>query len=253
MAYGMMRYAEQPLPEELNGLVAAIWTMAGDGAADDWVEQDATPDGCVEMIHRLRGRSAWGEEQPTLFATGLNLTPVRFRISGDAMFVGVRFWPWAWEMLGGFPCPAFTQGGGQGWIAIDAESQAASLLTAPGDISARIAAAFAAMAPHPIGSHVLAATRVEDIVRASGRSYRAVQRWFENSVGITPRRYLRLIRFHRAMADVGTPTANLADQAAKGGFADQAHMARDFRLLAGLAPRTARERAIGPFLPGDRS
>jgi AraC-like DNA-binding protein len=221
--------------------------MAGDGAPDDWVEQDATPDGCVEVIHRLRGRSIWSDEQPALFATGLNLAPVRFRISGDAMFVGVRLWPWAWEMLGGTPCPTLAQG----WVALDGDSQAASLVMASDDIAARIAAAFATMAPHPIGSHVLAAARVEDIVRASGRSYRTVQRWFENSVGITPRRYLRLIRFHRAMADVGAPAANLADQAAKGGFADQAHMARDFRLLAGVAPRTARRRAVGPFLPGD--
>ncbi|QNA82563.1 hypothetical protein G4G27_11715 [Sphingomonas sp. So64.6b] len=94
MEYGTMRYAEQPVPEDYGALVAAIWTKAGDGAPNDWVEQDATPDGCVEVIHRLHGRSIWGEEQPTLFATGLNLTPVRFRISGDAMFVGVRLWPW---------------------------------------------------------------------------------------------------------------------------------------------------------------
>ncbi|QNA84581.1 helix-turn-helix domain-containing protein [Sphingomonas sp. So64.6b] len=95
--------------------------------------------------------------------------------------------------------------------------------------------------------------RVEDIVRTSGCSYRTVQRWFESSIGITPRRNLRLIRFHRAMVDVGAPATTLANQAPKGGFADQAHMARDFRLLAGVAPRTARVRTVGPFLPDDAS
>ncbi|MES2058649.1 MAG: helix-turn-helix domain-containing protein [Pseudomonadota bacterium] len=248
MEYDMMRYAEQPLPEALNGLVAALWTMAGEGRPDAWVEHDATPDGCIEVIHRLRGRSVWGTEQPALFVTGLNLTPVRFRISGDAQFIGLRLWPWAWEMLGGVPCPAIANG----WAALDGGSRAGALMLNPDNVMTDMTTAFAGMARHPIGSHVLNAVRVEDIVRTSGRSHRTVQRWFERSIGVTPRGYLRLIRFHRAMVDVATATS-LADQAAKGGFADQAHMARDFRELAGIPPRTARARARGPFLPGDPS
>lgn len=243
-----MRYAEQPLPDALTGLVAAIWTMAGDGEPDEWIDHDATPDGCIEVIHRLRGRSIWGEEQPALFVTGLSLAPVRFRISGDAHFLGVRLWPWAWEMLGGTPCPDFADG----WNRLDLDSKAGALVMNADRALTDVTAAFAEALPHPIGSQVLSATRVEDIVRASGYSHRTVQRWFERSIGITPRGYLRLIRFRRAMAEVTAP-ATLADQAAKGGFADQAHMARDFRRLAGVAPRTARSCAIGPFLPDDPS
>jgi AraC-like DNA-binding protein len=248
MEYGTMRYAEQPLPDALTGLVAAIWTMAGDGKPGELIDHDATPDGCIEVIHRLHGRSIWGEEQPALFVTGLSQAPVQFRISGDARFLGLRLWPWAWEMLGGTPCPDFADG----WSALNADSKAGALVLNPDHILADVTAAFAGAVPHPIGSRVLSAARVEDIVRASGCSHRTVQRWFERSVGITPRGYLRLIRFHRAMVEVAAPTT-LADQAAKGGFADQAHMARDFRRLAGVAPRTARNRAVGPFLPGDPS
>jgi AraC-like DNA-binding protein len=239
-----MDYAELSLPPELDGLVAAVWTITSDGDPDAWIEQDATPDGCVEIIRRLRGRSVWGSEQPALFATGLNQMPVRFRMSGDAAFVAIRLWPWAWAMLGGPPCPAFAAS----WIAIDADSIAGSLLADAQSIMAKLVQALSE-APQPLGAHILAATSVADIVQASGCSHRTVQRWFERVIGMPPRRYLRLIRFRRTMADFAAPAATLAEQAAKGGFADQAHMARDFRLLARTAPRSARARAKGPFLP----
>jgi hypothetical protein len=40
-----------------------------------------------------------------------------------------------------------------------------------------------------------------------------------------------------------------ADTAAASGYADQAHMTREFRALGGLSPGTARRRAAGPFVP----
>jgi AraC-like DNA-binding protein len=241
-------YAELPLPPALDGLVAAIWTIAGDGTARDWIEQDATPDGCIEIIRRTHGRSIWGEEQPPLFATGLNLVPVRFRMSGDARFIGIRLWPWAWAMLSDLPCPAFA---GR-WVALDETSVAGPLPDEPDGIVPYLTKAFAAAPSQPFGAHVLAATSVADIVRTSGYGHRMVQRWFERVVGLPPRSYLRLIRFRKAMADVAEPATTLADQAARHGFADQAHMARDFRLLARTAPRAARAKAKGPFLTGER-
>ena len=78
-----------------------------------------------------------------------------------------------------------------------------------------------------------------------------VQRWFARVIGIAPRNYLRLIRFRRTMADLAAPAATLTDRAMRNGFADHAHMARDFRLLAKTPPGAARARAKGPFLPGD--
>jgi len=238
-------YTELPIPPALNGLVVAIWTIDAGGAADDWIEHEATPDGCIELIHRQDGRSIWGTEQPDVFVTGLNLSPVRFRVSGDARFLGIRLWPWAWDMLGGPPCPAFADG----WVPIGADSAIAALLVDP---TAKLVAAFADAPPHPLGPAILAATSVGEIVTASGCSHRTVQRWFERTIGITPRAYLRLIRFRRTMADFAQAPTTLTDQAAKSGFADHAHMARDFRLLAGTPPGVARAKAKGPFLPGDR-
>jgi AraC-like DNA-binding protein len=242
-----VRYAEHPIPPALAGLVTAIWSLEGDGPADDRVAHEATPDGCIELIRRLRGQSWWDGEQPERFATGLSEAPVQFTMSGDAAFIGLRLWPWAWAMLGEAPAPRFA---GR-WTALDATNAACRILDDPDTITDRIAATLAERDPGPVARAVPAATSVAAIAECSGQSHRAVQRWFARIVGMPPRRYLRLIRFRSAMLDFADPPATLADHAHATGFADQAHMARDFRALAGIPPREARARALGPFLPGD--
>jgi AraC-like DNA-binding protein len=240
-----MEYAELPIPASLSAMVAAIWTidLGGDPAA--WVAQDATPDGCIELIRRLRGRSAWDGDQPEIFATGLNLSPIRFAMSGDARFLGVRLWPWAWKQLSRVPPRDFI---GR-WIAVDTAGPIAALLDEPDEIVDRLGRMLDE--EEPLAAAVLNARTAGDIVSASGRPHRAIQRWFEANVGMPPRQYLRLLRFRRTMTGLAEPAASLADRAARGGFADQAHMARDFRQLAGTRPSTAHARASGPFLPGD--
>jgi len=119
-----MEYRELPLPPCLEGLVAAVWTMRHQGSGDEWIEHDATPDGCVEAILRLTGRSAWRRDQPACFVTGLGTQSIRFGFSGDAEFLAVKLWPWAWEALGGVPCPSFADD----WRALDDSHPLSQLL-----------------------------------------------------------------------------------------------------------------------------
>lgn len=232
-----MDYAELPLPPALHGLVAAIWTLSAD--APDWIEHAAAPDGCIEIIRRHSGRSIWRREQPEVFVTGLGEQPVALRFSGDARFTGIRLWPWAWEALGGAPCPQFADD----WI----EAPAVLVALTQGDVTANLEAALAGIAPPPIARAILAGTSVAHIANAAGLSLRQLQRWFATHIGMPPRSYLRLLRFREAIGGVHGD-ATLADTAAAYGYADQAHMARDFRTLAGVPPSSARGRAKGPFL-----
>jgi AraC-like DNA-binding protein len=226
---GSMDYAEQPPPSALDGLVKVRWTLTGGGGPGDWVEQQAVPDGCVEIIRRLSGRSRWDGEQPEAFAVGLIERPTPFAISGDASFEGLRIWPWAWPLLSAIPLEAMR---GR-WLRFEAE-----------DIGGRLAAAPSLAAT---GRAILAAATVEAMGRATGMSPRTLQRWFARHVGLPPRRYLQLLRFHKAFE--GVPgEASLAAHAAAQGFADQAHMARAFRALAGVPAKQARRSAKGPFL-----
>lgn len=175
-----MDYREAPPPPALEGLVKARWTLAGAGTARDWIGHHATPDGCIEIIRRLTGRSRWGGEQPLSFAVGLIERPELFEISGDSSFGGLRLWPWAWPLLSTIP-----HGAARGrWLPFDAPGFAA--------IEARLASEQALAAT---GRAIVAAESVAEMGAATGMNPRALQRWFARRVGLPPRRYLRLLRF----------------------------------------------------------
>ncbi len=224
-----MDYREHPVPPHLEGLVKTRWTLAGAGAADQWVEQQAVPDGCVEIIRRLAGRSRWGSDQPPAFAVGLIEGPEAFSISGDSRFEALRIWPWAWRLVSDVPLAGMR---GR-WIPFEGEAVETRLAAAP-DLAAT-------------GKAILAARSVGEMGRATAMSPRTLQRWFARNVGMPPRRYLRLLRFHKAFEQV-PGEASLATHAAAQGFADQAHMARAFREMAGVPANKARRSARGPFL-----
>lgn len=227
-----MDYRETPPPPELAGLIKARWTLAATGPAGDWIEQQATPDGCVEIIRRLRGRSRWDGDQPGAFVVGLVDRPQPFAISGDAAFEALRLWPWAWSLIGGIPFAALH---GR-WQAIPVPDF--------GAMEARLADAANLNA---IGTALITAPNVAAMSDATGMAPRTLQRWFARHVGMAPRAYLRLLRFQQAFEAL-PGGASLADHAAAQGFADQAHMAREFRNLAGIPASAARRRARGPFL-----
>jgi AraC-like DNA-binding protein len=241
-----VHYAEHPLPAALDGLVAAVWTaeVPDDAGADGWVEQEAVPDGCIELIRRHSGRSVWRREQPELFATGLATAPAQLRLGAGARFTGIKLWPWGWHALGGAPCPGFADD----WIAIDDPALAALIEGAPEAIPARLTKAFAAIGTPPLGPAILGATTVADIARRLGMPHRRLQRAFARELGMPPRSYLRLLRFRDALHGIQAGAEPLADTAAAQGYADQAHMAREFRNLAGMPPSAARARAKGPFV-----
>lgn len=76
-----------------------------------------------------------------------------------------------------------------------------------------------------------------------GWSSRHLRSRFAQEVGLTPKRAARVVRFHRARSMLqrrvvagGSP--ELARLAAVTGYVDQAHLAREFRALAGCPPTT---------------
>jgi AraC-like DNA-binding protein len=81
--------------------------------------------------------------------------------------------------------------------------------------------------------------RVAQLAEASGLSARRLQRLFADYVGVSPKWVMRRARLHeaalRAEAD-GTASVNWAALAADLGYADQAHLTRDFTATIGVAP-----------------
>jgi AraC-like DNA-binding protein len=86
------------------------------------------------------------------------------------------------------------------------------------------------------------AVRVSELAAETGWSGRHLTSRFRGEIGLTPKAAARVIRFDRARhllicrAAGDTDGYRLADLAATCGYFDQAHLAREFRALAGCPP-----------------
>ena len=82
--------------------------------------------------------------------------------------------------------------------------------------------------------------RVADLAAGTGWSGRHLASRFRAEIGLTPKAAARVVRFDRARRHLarhhGDAGYQLADLAADTGYFDQAHLAREFRALAGLPP-----------------
>ena len=80
---------------------------------------------------------------------------------------------------------------------------------------------------------------VESMAQAAGVSRQHLSREFREKIGVPPKLYSRLARFHGALAYVGRPSSvDWARAAAESGYADQSHMIAEFRQFSGLTPDT---------------
>lgn len=89
----------------------------------------------------------------------------------------------------------------------------------------------------------LALTRVDQLAAVSGLSVRALQRLFNEYVGVGPKWVIRRHRMHEAAAraDSGGPV-DWAALAAELGYSDQAHFTREFTAAVGTPPARYRLR-----------
>lgn len=86
-------------------------------------------------------------------------------------------------------------------------------------------------------------TRVSTLADEVGWSERHMSARFADATGMGPKRFARLVRFEAARQTVLTTSVQLADIAAACGYADQAHMTREFAEFAGSPPATVRAQA----------
>ncbi|MFD7454955.1 helix-turn-helix domain-containing protein [Kitasatospora sp. NPDC059827] len=211
---------------------AVLWTKgpsvgAGGGGL-------VLPDGCMDLL--------WTEGR--LLVAGPDTRAFRPGPELPGPWAGVRFRPGTGPLLLGVPASELR----------DRRAELADLLPGPEvrRLTERIAAApDPAAALEELALHLAAAARPEDpLVRAvagalaAGRSVaataeavglgaRQLHRRSLAAFGYGPKTLARILRLQRALrlARAGVP---LADTAARTGYADQAHLSRDVRELAGV-------------------
>ncbi|MEV0152870.1 AraC family transcriptional regulator [Micromonospora sp. NPDC050686] len=101
-------------------------------------------------------------------------------------------------------------------------------------------------APDPVAAEVITLAeeirtdrdvlRVDDFARRHGVSTRQLQRLFLDHVGIGPKWVIRRYRLQEAIERATAGPPDWAALAADLGYADQAHLAREFRAVTGVSP-----------------
>lgn len=250
----------EPAPA-LAPFVECYWRWIVEGSSQP--VDDILPDAAPELIVHLAGRplaqtddGGW-QEQPQAFLYCAARKPLRLRVVAPLDVVAVRFRPWG---VGRFcntpmaslldrpivPSEAFPGFG---------DDLAAALSSAASD-EARTDAGNAVLLA-ALESNTNADPRLAKLLQAAGGgrcsaaemaqqlsiSGRTFSRLWHDVVGIQPREFVKLMRFHSALEkiDQGLP---LTEVAAACGYSDQAHMARQIKSIAGL-PATALRNRLG--------
>ncbi|MBR0812504.1 AraC family transcriptional regulator [Bradyrhizobium diazoefficiens] len=202
------------------------------------------------------------------FAAGLFPGPVMIESDGRAECVQVDFTPLgAYRFFGGaVPDLTARMVGLDDILGQDGENLRARVAEAAGwqrrfEIVEDFVLRRAVHEPSPAVAFALetlwrgaGAVRIADIAADIGWSRKHLTRRFHNEIGVPPKTLAQMLRFHRACVLARRDgTGGWAAIAAEAGYADQAHLARDFRVLSGETPTewAARLDVVDPRLMRD--
>jgi AraC-like DNA-binding protein len=234
----------RPAPD-LASHVACTWTNVSQ-AAPAAPAQAVIPDGCADIIvfgdapPHVAAPSAttqWVQPPPA----GTSITAIRFRPGAVRSILRCdadRLGPWGVELravCGHQALPLLAA------LARDASADArrAALeawtrarMAAARDADRLVLATGGLLARAPW-------TSVDEIATTFDVSPRQLRRQFVAACGYGPKTLQRIMRLQRALRLMSSSVrlGGLADLAAATGYADQAHMTRDFHELTGLTPK----------------
>ena len=250
-----MLYRELSPAPALRPYVRCYWTLRAD-ATGDAGPQRVLPDGCVEIIINLGARfirhdeSGRTERQPLELLVGPTTRHMTIAATGAIRLVGVRFAP----------------GGAVPFLSIapqEVRDTAPSLVDVASPLSGAVAEQLAAAVPGSeglvldaaLGARLARARRLTDhrllasvravrladrplgvdaLMSLTGLGARQLERTFRDHVGFGPKTLCRLARLQRVVRVIDAAMKpSWARLAAQHGYADQSHLAREFREFAG--------------------
>ena len=250
-----MDYRELRPAPALQPYIRCYWTLRAD-ASPDSAPQRVLPDGCVEIVINLGSRfvrhdaSGRTERQPRELVVGPTTRHMTIAPTGPIRLVGIRFAP-----AGAVPFLSVPPE--------DVRDAAPSLADAAppleDEVVDRLAAASYGMESPvldvALGRRLARARRLADhrvltLARATfaadrplsvdtltsltGLGARQIERVYRANVGFGPGLLSRLARFQRVVRDIESARRiSWAGFAAQHGYADQSHLAREFREFSG--------------------
>jgi AraC-like DNA-binding protein len=219
------------------------WVLHWDLRGQPPHEQTILPHPNVNLSFEPSGAAIYGVDR-RLFTRSL---------SGQGQVLGVRFRAGGFRPFWGAPVSQLTDRvvPASRLFGPGAERTRQEVMCADGDASMACAAEglllSARPAPDPLAlqagslvGRVVAdpsLRRVDELARASGMTARSLQRLFADYVGVSPKWVMRRARLHEAAARAdGGEVVDWAKLAADLGYADQAHLTRDFTATLGVPP-----------------
>jgi AraC-like DNA-binding protein len=233
-------YREHPVPAALSWAAACGWTLeAGPLGVAGW---PVLPDAHMDVVAGVDGR---------VLLAGPATTVQLSDMPPGAAVAGVRLRPGSAAALLGVPahavrdCSPALADVWPGWRGGDDEA-----LVACATPVARLDALYALLARRlpAAAAPDLLVRRAVGLVRAgnptvaqladvTGLTSRQLLRRFDAAVGYGPKRLQRVVRLQRGLAEHRrAPDTPLAALAAGAGYADQAHLTREWRTLTGRTP-----------------
>ena len=223
--------------------VSLFWDLRLEGGPH---QVRSLPDGCTDLTFDLGDPGA-----PSAHVSGPQLTPRTFDLPGRRALFGVRFLPGAAPRLLGRRATSDDL-----WVPLERWlGPEAAVLTAAvagaADTAARVevveewllrrlageedAGVARALATIFRGGGEL---RVAALAGAAAMSERALSRAFAARVGLSPKRFSRIVRFQRVLRRIEAQP-DWARLATELGYFDQSHMIREFKALFGCTPGEA--------------
>jgi AraC-like DNA-binding protein len=221
-------YAERPVVGAAD-LLMCVWQRRTDGSARTY---RIVPDGCVDLV--------WTGSE--LFVAGPD-TRAQLTTTGPGALHGVRLHPGVAPALFGLPTseivdsrPTLAELDRQAFAEPLADRLAAA--DNPADVLERsVAEALRRDLLDPAMPAVVAGLRagvsVAELAERFGLTERSLLRRSVAAFGYGPKTLQRVLRFQRALGLVRAGRS-FADAAVDAGYADQPHLAREVRTLAGV-------------------
>jgi AraC-like DNA-binding protein len=243
-------YTEWQAPAALRHAVACLWAQVTPDAGDR--PGLVLPDACSDLVWE-QGRGA--------YVAGPDTGPVRTVMTAGTVILGVRFRPSAGGPALGVPLSELRDQRVDLAELRHGNARRLPETLDPDDAAARVLDVAAALVadgePDPAVTWAAALladpqARTEDVAAEVGLSLRQLRRRCHAAVGYGPKTLQRVLRFRRfvswidAEPEGGQHARDLAGLAVHAGYADQAHLTRECRELAGLTPAAlARQRGPG--------
>jgi AraC-like DNA-binding protein len=260
-----MRYDERPAGPLLRSLVDRFWVLET-SSADPSLVQPVLPDGHEEIMAHVGAPFAelaadGGQHtQATVLMAAQMTESARLVTRPGALVVGARLRPHAAALLTGVPQHLLTgnihdlssidrtlafkirahlSGRQDPHNVMDAFEQLLTAAFATRIDAAQLRPSASLVRAVMMATRVHGLVRVDDLATTAGVSARQLERQFATHVGLSPKRFLRVLRFQQVLAALREPSATpsgWADVAAQHGFYDQAHFINDFKHFTGETP-----------------